>query len=61
MPTVYFSLGSNIDAEANLLLGLKELERRYGTLVVSPVYRSAAAGFDGPDLKDAKALLDALA
>jgi len=49
VPAVYFSLGSNIDPEPNLLLGLRALERRYGSLTVSPVYRSAAAGFDGPD------------
>lgn len=49
MATVYFSLGSNIDAEKHLLLGLRELERRFGQLEVSPIYRSAAAGFDGDD------------
>ena len=49
MARVYLGLGSNIDAEANLALGLRELRQRYGDLDLSPVYRSAAVGFDGDD------------
>lgn len=49
MPRVYLGLGSNIDAERNLALGLSELESRYGTLERSPVYRNAAIGFEGED------------
>lgn len=49
MATVYVGLGSNVDPENNLHLGISELRRRYGELRVSAVYRSAAVGFDGPD------------
>lgn len=49
MATVYLGLGSNIDAEKNLRLAVSELRRLFGTLTVSPVYSSAAVGFDGPD------------
>jgi 2-amino-4-hydroxy-6-hydroxymethyldihydropteridine diphosphokinase len=46
---VYLGLGSNIDAEKNLRFAVDALRHRYGELKVSPVYRSAALGFDGPD------------
>ncbi len=49
MADVYLGLGSNIDARNNLRLALRELRRRFGELTVSPVYRSAPLGFDGPD------------
>ncbi len=49
MATVYLGLGSNIDPEANLELAIRELRARYGELSLSPVYRSAAVGFEGPD------------
>ena len=49
MATVYLGLGSNIDAERNLRLAVGELRHLYGELTVSPVYRSRAVGFDGPD------------
>jgi 2-amino-4-hydroxy-6-hydroxymethyldihydropteridine diphosphokinase len=46
---VYLGLGSNIDAEKNLRLAVTELRRLFGEVAVSPVYRSAALGFEGPD------------
>ena len=46
---VYLGLGSNIDAESNLRIGLSELRRAYGSVDVSRVYRSAAVGFEGDD------------
>jgi len=49
MATIYVGLGSNIDPEANLHLGINELRNRFGQLQVSAVYRSAAVGFDGDD------------
>ena len=49
MARVYVGLGSNIDPEANLHLGIRELRERFGKLEVSAVYRSAAVGFEGPD------------
>lgn len=49
MPRIYLSLGSNVDAEANLRLGIASLEARYGELEMSPVYRNKAVGFEGDD------------
>lgn len=49
MARVFLGLGSNIDAENNLALGIRELRRRYGKLALSPVYQSAALGFEGDD------------
>lgn len=49
MVQIYLGLGSNIDPEENLRLGICELRDRYGKLAVSAVYRSAAVGFEGPD------------
>lgn len=49
MVNVFLGLGSNIDAEKNLRLAIAELRNRFGELVLSPVYRSAAFGFDGAD------------
>lgn len=46
---VYLSLGSNIDPERHLRLGVRELVNRYGGVVLSPAYRNAAQGFDGAD------------
>jgi 2-amino-4-hydroxy-6-hydroxymethyldihydropteridine diphosphokinase len=49
MAVIFVSLGSNIDPEANLALGVDELRKRYGKARLSPVYRSAAVGFEGDD------------
>ncbi len=49
MATVYLGIGSNIDPEENLRLGIAELRRRYGEIELSAVYRSRAVGFDGDD------------
>ncbi len=50
IPTqVYIGVGSNIDRETNIRGGLRELQSRYGELTVSPVYASAAIGFQGDD------------
>ena len=49
MATVYLGLGSNINAEENLGLAVRELRQRYGELDTSAVYRSAAVGFEGDD------------
>jgi 2-amino-4-hydroxy-6-hydroxymethyldihydropteridine diphosphokinase len=46
---VYLGLGSNIDAGKNLRTAVDALRRWYGELTVSPVYRSAPVGFEGPD------------
>jgi 2-amino-4-hydroxy-6-hydroxymethyldihydropteridine diphosphokinase len=58
MQRVYLGLGSNIDAVTNLRLAVRELQRRFGKLDLSPVYRSAPLGFDGDDFLNAVAGLD---
>jgi 2-amino-4-hydroxy-6-hydroxymethyldihydropteridine diphosphokinase len=49
MAKVYVGLGSNIDPEDNLRLGVGELRQRFGELELSDTYQSAAIGFAGPD------------
>jgi 2-amino-4-hydroxy-6-hydroxymethyldihydropteridine diphosphokinase len=49
MARVYLSLGSNQEPHRYLRAALDELRARFGALDVSPAYRSAAVGFDGPD------------
>lgn len=49
MARVYLGLGSNIDPEKNLRLGIAELRRRFGELEVSGIYRNAAVGFKAAD------------
>ncbi len=46
---VYLGLGSNVEAEKNLSMAMRELRRRYGELEASAVYQSAALGFEGDD------------
>ncbi len=47
MPRVYLGLGSNIDRERHIRAALRELEERFGVLLISPVYESVAVGFEG--------------
>jgi 2-amino-4-hydroxy-6-hydroxymethyldihydropteridine diphosphokinase len=44
----YLSLGSNVEPERHLRAALAALRERFGAIVVSPAYRTAAVGFDGP-------------
>jgi 2-amino-4-hydroxy-6-hydroxymethyldihydropteridine diphosphokinase len=46
---VWVSIGSNIDRETNIVSALSALERRFGELKVSSVYRTAPVGFEGDD------------
>jgi 2-amino-4-hydroxy-6-hydroxymethyldihydropteridine diphosphokinase len=46
---VWLSLGSNVEPEQHLHDALRELRARFGDLIVSPVYRFPAVGFEGPD------------
>ena len=48
MPRIWISIGSNIDAEANIHGALKVLKRAFGDAVLSPVYETTAVGFEGP-------------
>ena len=54
----YLSLGSNIEPETNLRSALAALRERFGGVVVSPVYRMPAVGFDGPAFLNAAAVID---
>lgn len=58
MGKAYLSLGSNLDAEANLRAAVKALRDRFGKIVVSPAYWFPAVGFDGPDFLNAAAVID---
>jgi len=48
MHRAYLSLGSNIEPVRHLGAAIDELRAHFGAIVVSPVYRSAAVGFEGP-------------
>jgi 2-amino-4-hydroxy-6-hydroxymethyldihydropteridine diphosphokinase len=54
----WLSLGSNLEPERHLRAALAELRERFGDLVVSPVYRFPAVGFDGPDFLNLAVGLD---
>jgi len=58
MHRAYLSLGSNIDPERHLAAAIGELRERFGTIAVSPAYRSAAVGFDGPAFLNLAAGID---
>lgn len=47
MVRVYVGVGSNIDAERNIRMGIQALRERFGELFISPVYESEAVGFSG--------------
>ena len=49
MDYVYLGLGSNVHPRFNLRSGLRALERKFGRLRISPVYRNPAVGFAGDD------------
>ena len=49
MARVYLSLGSNQEPHRYLRAALDELRHQFGSLDISPAYRSAAVGFQGTD------------
>ena len=58
MGKAYLSLGSNLLPEQNLASALRALRQRFTIVAVSPVYRTVAIGFEGPDFLNAAALID---
>lgn len=58
MSTAWLSLGSNQQAEANLRAAADALRERFGAVVFSPVYRTPAVGFEGPDFLNAAAIIE---
>lgn len=49
MPEAFIGAGSNADPERRLRLALAELERRFGPVRSSSVYRGPAVGVPAPD------------
>jgi len=45
----YLSLGSNINAEANLLLAIQKLQQILGVIECSSIHQTKAEGFEGDD------------
>lgn len=58
MARVYLSLGSNIEPRRHLAAALDELRARFGTIDVSPAYRTRAVGFEGDDFLNLAVGLD---
>ena len=58
MATAYLSLGSNQQPLEHLARALVELRDRFGALQVSPLYRTPAVGFEGPDFLNAAVVLE---
>jgi len=58
MARAYLSLGSNLEPETHLARAVDEIGERFGPIVVSPTYRTAAVGFEGPDFLNAAAIID---
>ena len=46
---IYVGLGSNTDREAKICQAVMALRENFGEVELSPVYNSAAVGFDGSD------------
>jgi len=49
MAFISISLGSNINREHNIQLAVGALRFLYGDITISPVYETAAVGFNGDD------------
>ena len=58
MARAYLSLGSNQQPERHLPQAVEELRARFGALLASPWYRTAAVGFDGPDFVNGAVVID---
>lgn len=58
MSTAWLSLGSNLAPEQNLRTAAEALRERFGAVVFSPVYRTPAVGFEGPDFLNAAAAIE---
>lgn len=58
MGKAYLSLGSNLDAATHLRGAIAALRERFGEVVLSPVYRTRAVGFDGADFYNSAAIVD---
>ncbi len=57
MARVCLSLGSNVAPRGHLRAAVAALRTAFDDVVVSPVYRFPAVGYDGPDFLNAAALI----
>ena len=55
---IYISLGSNVDRRRMLRRAVAALREHFGEVELSPVYESAAVGFDGSDFLNLAAAFD---
>lgn len=58
MSKAYLSLGSNLEPEANMRQAIAELTANFSAVIVSPIYRTPAFGFEGPDFLNAAAIVE---
>ncbi|MFS8138409.1 MAG: 2-amino-4-hydroxy-6-hydroxymethyldihydropteridine diphosphokinase [Thermomonas sp.] len=58
MGRAYLSLGSNMNAQANLRSAIRALRDRFGEIVLSRAYVFPAVGFEGGDFLNAAAVID---
>lgn len=58
MGIAYLSLGSNIDPEHYMHAAVRALRERFGEVLLSPMYRTAAVGFEGDDFLNAAARIE---
>lgn len=58
MATAWLSLGSNIEPRRYLRAAASALRERFDDVRMSPVYRSPAVGFAGPDFLNAAARIE---
>jgi 2-amino-4-hydroxy-6-hydroxymethyldihydropteridine diphosphokinase len=58
MSKAYLSLGSNREPGQHLRAAIAALRKHFGDVVLSPVYRTRAVGFDGGDFLNAAAIID---
>ena len=58
MSRAYLSLGSNLEPMVNLRSAIDALRGRFDTLLLSPVYRTRAVGFEGNDFFNAAAVVE---
>ncbi len=49
MTRAWISVGTNVEPEYNLRAAIENLRQAFGELVLSPVYRTRAVGFEGDD------------
>ena len=47
MPTIFVSIGSNLEPRKHIVMALEALHKRFGELQLSPVYETKAIGFNG--------------